>query len=126
MAFPAKLIAVSSLMTFWIPADQIHPAVWIALYAILPIIFNLFNVRRYGEIEFWLTSMKVIMCIGIIILGLLLAMGASDDNRLSGTDAQFNLIPCNSTADNCVQPPGFGCTSLFCDTNRRLERKRVA
>jgi len=115
MAFPAKLVAVSSLMTFWIPEERIPPIVWIPVFAILPIIFNLFNVRRYGEIEFWLTTVKVVTIMGLIVLGLLLAMGASDDTRLSGTDAQYNLIPCNDTSlDDCVPLPGFSCSNINC------------
>ena len=114
IAFPAKLIASASLMSFWVSKDQIHPAVWISLYAILPICFNLFNVRRYGEIEFWLTVLKVVTCVGLIVLGVLCAMGATDDSRRSGTDSNYNLIPCQDPVrDNCVPLPGFACTGPF-------------
>ena len=98
-------------MTFWIPADQISPAVWISVYMLFPIVFNFFNVRRYGEIEFWLTTAKVITCMGLIVLGILLPMGASTTPRLLGTSPKYDLIQCvNATVDNCVSPPGFVCT----------------
>jgi len=110
MAFPAKLVAAASLMRFWVSADRINPSVWISVYGVLPITFNMFNVRRYGEIEFWLTSVKVATCLGLIILGLLLPMGASDDAPLLGTSPTGVLIPCTDpTIDNCVQTPGFNC-----------------
>jgi len=77
---------------------------------IFPIVFNLFNVRRYGEIEFWFTVLKIAAVIGITILGILLPMNVSTYPRLLGTNAQHQMIPCNSPAtDNCVNPPGFDC-----------------
>jgi len=113
VAFPAKLVAASSLMRFWVPASQVNPAVWISVYAVLPIAFNMFNVRRYGEIEFWLSTLKVLTCVGLIILGLLLAMGASTESALLGTNSDNGLIACvNATIDNCVSAPGFNCISF--------------
>lgn len=113
VAFPAKLVAGASLMSFWIPQTQINPAVWISIFMAIPIAFNMFNVRRYGEIEFWLTTFKVTAFVVIFILGMLLAMDASTATRLSGTDSNYNLIPCNDPAiDNCVGPPGFSCMLL--------------
>lgn len=110
-------------MTFWVLASHIHPAVWIPIYATLPICFNLFNVRRYGKIEFWLTTIKVIMCVDLIILGLLLAMGVSNDNRLLGTDAKHNVVPCSSSIDSCVGPPGFGCMASLITNLYQTGRK---
>jgi amino acid permease len=126
VAFPAKLVAASSLMRFWVPEDHVHPAVWISVYAVLSITFNLFNVRRYGEIEFWLTTLKCITLAGLIILGLLLAMGASNESWLSGTNSNNVLIPCNDlSTDNCVSLPGFKCIILSFISNVRLERRWV-
>jgi len=47
MAFPAKLVAASGLVRFWSSADRIPTSVWISIFAIFPITFNTFNVRRY-------------------------------------------------------------------------------
>jgi yeast amino acid transporter len=74
------------------------------------VIFNFFNVRRYGEIEFWMTAIKVTVIVGIIVLGVVLPMNGSTVTRLLGTDPHHNLIVCNDPAtDNCVEPPGFNC-----------------
>jgi amino acid transporter len=125
VGFPAKLVAATSTMTFWIPADQINPAVWISLYAAIPIAFNMFNVRRYGEIEFWLATIKVTAFVGIIISGILLPLGASSVTRLLGTDTNHVLIPCDDPAsDNCVSPPGFICMAfLNHNTNSQIGSK---
>ena len=110
VAFPAKLVAGASLMAFWIPNTQISPGVWITIFMLLPVAFNMFNVRRYGEIEFWLTTVKITAFVSIIVIGLLLPMGVSTATPLLGTDDDYNLIPCtNPATDNCVSPPGFIC-----------------
>jgi amino acid permease len=113
--FPNKLIAASNYMTLWIPKSQIPSAVWISVWLIPPIIFNMFNVRRYGEIEFWLTLQKVATFVLLIIYGLLMTMGASTVTPLSGTDPiTHDLVPCNDpSTENCVGPIGFNCMSFF-------------
>lgn len=104
-------------MTFWIPESQINPALWISLAWILPFGFNFFNVRRYGEIEYWLAVTKVTAFVGIFILGILLPMGVSTATRLDGTNLiTHETIPCVDPAtDNCVSPPGFICFVLSVD-----------
>lgn len=114
MGLPAKLVAVASAMTFWIPSTQVNPGVWISSFGAILIAFNLFNVRRYGEIEFWLATTKVAAIFGIILMGLLLPMDASTATRQLGTDPlTHDLLPCNDTiAENCVPRPGFECNAF--------------
>lgn len=47
LVVPNKLIAAADYMAYW--TDSVNPNVWIVIYAIPPIIFNLFNVRRYNS-----------------------------------------------------------------------------
>jgi amino acid transporter len=98
-------------MSFWISTDQCNPAVWITLFTVIAIGFNFFDVRRYGEIEYWLTVIRIAVIIGFIILGLLLPMTASTAPRLLGIDSKNELTPCDDPASvDCVSPPGFFCT----------------
>ena len=121
-------------MAFWFPNhDKYNSSIWITVFLFIPVLFNNFNVRRYGEIEFWLTVTKVATIIGIIFLGVLLPMGASSATRLLGTDLNtLELVPCPSdlTANiTCVGTPGFDCTpppsQLVLIHLHRLERRRV-
>jgi amino acid permease len=115
MGIPTPLVAATSIMSFWVSTDQVNPAVWISIFLVFPIIFNMFNVRRYGEIEFWLTSIKTTTCVGIIILGILIPMGASTATPLWGTNSQHELVPCDLTVvpNNCTGQPGFYCSNLL-------------
>jgi len=100
-------------MSFWLPNhDKYPPEIWVTVFLVIPFLFNFLNVRRYGEIEYWLTVIKVITIVGIIVLGVLLPMNASPNVRLLGTGPDNALIECppnNSTG--CVGTPGFGCTN---------------
>ena len=100
-------------MTFWTSANA---AIWISVFVLVPIFFNLFNVRRYGEWEFWITAFKTITCVGLIVLGILLQMDSSPGPLLLGTDNNHHtVIPCqNVQTDNCVSHPGFNCIIIFC------------
>lgn len=115
MGIPTPLVAAASITSYWI---QENTALWISVFIIPPIIFNLLNVRRFGEIEFWLSGIKVYTFVGLIILGFLLLMGASTAPQLLGTRpfnnvTHYPLIQCdNGTRDDCVSSPGFNCTTL--------------
>lgn len=42
---------------------------------IIILLINFANVKFFGEIEFWLSGLKVIVIVGIIILMIVLALG---------------------------------------------------
>jgi amino acid permease len=115
IGIPTPLVVASSTTSFWI---QENKALWISVYIIPPILFNLLNVRKFGEIEFWLSSIKVYTFVSLVILGLLLLMGASTAPQLLGTTLSPNvtdypLIQCvHPSQDYCVSSPGFNCTTL--------------
>lgn len=71
----------------------------------------MFNVRRYGEIEYWLTLTKIAAVVGIALFGIILSMGGSTYPRLPGTDVNSHtLLPdCHLNGNNCVPSPGFEC-----------------
>ena len=96
----------------WAPG--INKAVWLAIFPLFPLAFNMFNVRRYGEIEYWLTVTKIAAIVGLTIFALLLPMGVSTYPRQPGTDLQTKSVTpsCNNSA-LCVPPPGFDCTTLL-------------
>ncbi len=45
---------------------------------------NWLVIKFFGEIEFWLSSIKVIVIIGVIILSLVLALGGGPNHDRSG------------------------------------------
>jgi yeast amino acid transporter len=72
---PNQLTAGALVIQFWLPRDKVNPGVFIAVFLVVIICINYIGVRFFGEIEFWLSSIKVLVICGIIILSLVLALG---------------------------------------------------
>src|ERR1700704_6087350 len=62
----AEIIAITGYVQFWWPG---LPA-WVPALAAcaLILLFNLFSVRNFGEIEFWFALIKVTAIIGLIVV----------------------------------------------------------
>jgi amino acid permease len=108
------LVVITSIMELWVP-DLKYGPLWIALFYTAVVIFNLFNVRRYGEIEYWLTVGKIATVVLVIILGVLLPLGLSPGARHLGTSLDYTAVPCSANAlqvGQCVEAPGLSCNVL--------------
>jgi L-asparagine transporter-like permease len=113
ISFGLQLTALHNIMSTWV--EDKYKYLWISFFFILIVLFNLLNVRRYGEIEFWFTVIKLVTIVGLIFLGLILAMGALGSSRQLGT-LDNTAIPCPNECLNtavqqglCLDIPGFGC-----------------
>jgi len=99
----------AGFVTFWDTQQQLAP-LWIAIFFVVPILFNFLYVRRLGEIEYWFTTLKIVLILILIITGILTAMGLSTDPLL-GTSSQYTPVPCSANEiGECV--PGAGLGSL--------------
>ena len=101
-------------MATWVQSETIR-YVWITIFFILIVLFNLLNVRRYGEIEYWMTVTKLVTIVGIIVLGVLLPLGVSTQTRQLATAPDNQTVEYCSTppgTNTCLPLPGFDCTPL--------------
>ncbi|KAJ4355450.1 amino acid transporter [Didymosphaeria variabile] len=73
---PNQLTATALIIQYWCPPDKVNPGVFIAVFLVVIIAINYFGIRFFGELEFWLSSVKVVVIIGVIFLSFLLAVGA--------------------------------------------------
>lgn len=64
-----------------IPQDRVNPGVWITVFLVAIIVINVAGIKYFGEFEFWLSSVKVVVILGIIILSLVIALGGADGDR---------------------------------------------
>ncbi|KAI5970766.1 hypothetical protein CANMA_000185 [Candida margitis] len=69
---PGELAAVSVIVTYW---TDINPALWISIFGIVIIATNCYNVKWYGEIEFFFGVLKLLLCAGLILTGLIIDLG---------------------------------------------------
>lgn len=105
MDFPNKVSSAAGFILYWNPDGRYYP-IYIAVFFIFTILFNFLYVRKLGEIEYSLTTLKIITILGLIAVGLLIAMGLST-NPFLGTSLQYKPVLCSENEiGNCVPPPG--------------------
>ena len=65
---PNNLTAASLVIQYWVKREKVNPGVFIAVFLVVIVLINYIGVKYFGEIEFWLSSIKVIVIIGLILL----------------------------------------------------------
>jgi amino acid transporter len=78
------MTAGALVISYWIPPEKVNPGVWITIFLILVVAINYFGVKFFGEFEFWLSSFKVIVILGIILLSFILMLGGGPDHDRKG------------------------------------------
>ena len=73
---PNQLTASALIIQEWVDAKRINPGIWILIFLVLICGINYLGIKFFGELEFWLSSIKVVVIVGVIILSFLLAVGA--------------------------------------------------
>ncbi|KAB8226390.1 amino acid permease/ SLC12A domain-containing protein [Aspergillus novoparasiticus] len=73
VTLPFEITAASLTIEYW--NSDLNPAIFVSIFLIVLVIIQVFGVRGYGEVEFVLSIIKVIACIGLIILGIIINTG---------------------------------------------------
>lgn len=81
---PNNLTAASLVIQYWLPREKVNPGVFIAVFLVVIVLINYFGVRFFGEFEFWLSSIKVLVILALILLSLVLVCGGGPDHHASG------------------------------------------
>ncbi|KAJ9304038.1 hypothetical protein DTO217A2_6490 [Paecilomyces variotii] len=81
---PNQLTAGAMVITYWLDREKVNPGVWITIFLVLIVSINYFGIRFFGEFEFWLSSFKVVVILGLILLSLILALGGGPDHDRKG------------------------------------------
>ncbi|QLG74434.1 hypothetical protein HG535_0G03170 [Zygotorulaspora mrakii] len=81
---PNQLTAAALVIQYWISRDTVNPGVWITVFLIVIVAINTFGVKYFGEFEFWLSSFKVLVMLGLIILMFILMLGGGPNHDRLG------------------------------------------
>lgn len=72
-------------MQYWVKPERVNPGVFVAIFLVLILSINYFGgIKFFGEFEFWLSSFKVIVIIGIILFSLIIACGGGPNHHATG------------------------------------------
>ncbi|CEP62651.1 dicarboxylic amino acid permease LALA0_S06e00562g [Lachancea lanzarotensis] len=81
---PNQLTAGAMVMQYWVSRDKVNPGVWITIFLVLIVLINTVGVRFFGEFEFWLSSVKVLVMLGLIILLFVIMLGGGPSHDRTG------------------------------------------
>ncbi|ORX59810.1 hypothetical protein DM01DRAFT_1381319 [Hesseltinella vesiculosa] len=82
LSIPTELTAAEIIIQFWAP--NVPTWVWGIVIIVPMFLINLINVRVYGEVEYWLSIIKVLVVIIFIIVGILVNVGAAGSQGYIG------------------------------------------
>lgn len=81
---PNQLTAGALVIQYWVDRDKVNPGVFIAVFLVAIVLINYLGIRFFGELEFWLSSVKVLTICGLILLSLILMLGGGPDHDRKG------------------------------------------
>lgn len=71
---PAEISAAAFVIEYW---SDLNPAIWISIFWVTIVGLNFCAVKVFGEIEFWIASIKILTIIGLIIVGIVIFFGGA-------------------------------------------------
>jgi len=82
IVLPFELIAAGLTIHFW--NATVPMAAWVTLFLGLLCLIQIFGVKGYGEVEFVLSMIKIAACVGFMIFGIIVDVGAVGNKGYMG------------------------------------------
>ncbi|ODV95783.1 hypothetical protein PACTADRAFT_75010 [Pachysolen tannophilus NRRL Y-2460] len=80
VTFAVEVSVIPDIIEYW--TDAVPVAAWVSIFLVVITLANLFPVRYYGEIEFWVAAIKVIAIVGWLIYALCMVCGAGKEGPI--------------------------------------------
>ncbi|RAQ99030.1 high-affinity amino acid transporter [Stemphylium lycopersici] len=83
---PFEISAACNIIHYWPGSQGINNAAWITPLLLALVAIQFFGVKGYGEVEFVLSFIKIVACLGFMILGIIIDTGGvpTDDRGYIG------------------------------------------
>ncbi|KAK8233204.1 amino acid permease/ SLC12A domain-containing protein [Phyllosticta capitalensis] len=75
IVLPNNLTAAGIIIQYWRP--DLNVAIFIASFTVVIVIINVLNVSFFGEAEFWMSTVKLLVIIMLILCCLIISLGGS-------------------------------------------------
>lgn len=79
---PFEIVAVNNFIHYW--RDDYNAAITLCIQIVMYAGINIFAVKLYGEVEFWLSLGKLILCIGLLLFTLVTMCGGNPQGDAFG------------------------------------------
>ncbi|EHA55282.1 hypothetical protein MCOR27_004797 [Pyricularia oryzae] len=77
ITFALEMTITGLIIRYWLP--EVSLSIFVGVFWVAITALNVLPIKMYGEIEMWLSSIKVITVIGFIIFGICIDAGAGQD-----------------------------------------------
>jgi len=74
---PSNVVAASIVLRYWTGGNVVPIAAWLTIFNVAILVVNFLGIRFFGEFEFWLSTIKVITLVGLLIMSICLTSGAN-------------------------------------------------
>ncbi|KAJ5754402.1 Amino acid/polyamine transporter I [Penicillium manginii] len=81
---PNQLVAASLVISFWVDTDFVNPGVWITIFLVTIIILNSVHHQIPSQVEFYVSSFKLVVMAALMILSFVIALGGGPDRDIRG------------------------------------------
>ncbi|KAG7916158.1 hypothetical protein KL927_003623 [Ogataea polymorpha] len=71
---PSEMTAAAFVIQYWTDANV---AIFISIFWVSCVALNFCAVKFFGEVEFWISSIKIITIVGLIIVGIIIFFGGA-------------------------------------------------
>jgi amino acid transporter len=79
---PSELSALSVLINLW--NDTISNAAWISIFLVAAVTLNMLGSAWFGEVEFWLSYLKIFLVVGLLITSIVISAGGGPNKETIG------------------------------------------
>jgi amino acid transporter len=62
---PNQLTATALIIQEWKTSKEVNPGIWILIFLVLICAINYGGIKFFGELEFWLSSFKVVVIVSV-------------------------------------------------------------
>ncbi|KAI8879612.1 hypothetical protein K501DRAFT_124263, partial [Backusella circina FSU 941] len=70
-----ELTGVAMIMEYWV--QSVNSVIWSVICLAILVAINVFSVKGYGEVEYWMSFIKILVVIIFIIVGICVDTGAA-------------------------------------------------
>ncbi|OQE92644.1 hypothetical protein PENNAL_c0007G04547 [Penicillium nalgiovense] len=81
---PNQLTAAALVVSYWVGAERVNPGIWITVFLSTIVTLNFVNHRLPSKIEFYVSSFKLVVMLGLMILSTVIALGGGPDQEAKG------------------------------------------
>lgn len=82
IVYPTNLTAVGIVIHYWRP--DLNVGIWVAVFLVVILAINLLHVKYFGEVEFWLSAVKILVLVTLIITCIVITSGGTPAHHKIG------------------------------------------